>query len=77
MFGVKSGVMFAVRCMMRDNPFLFLSILFCGANIFFAYIIMLAEAPTTRGQIIKDMGNGDLSDIFNCFWFSVGSEHAY
>lgn len=66
MFGTKNNIRFVVKCMLKDNPLLFmLSILLIGV-IFFSWAKILAESPLDRLHL-----DFQKYTTFNAAWGSI------
>lgn len=68
MFGAQPGFVLVFKCIMKDNPFGCVIILFLGGVSFFGYLIMIAEAPISRLESFMNY-----SSYINACWGTVAT----
>lgn len=68
MFGATPGNVLVLKCMMRDDPFLIVTLMFLGGVSFFGYIIMIAEGPISRVDTSMDY-----TSYINACWGTVAT----
>ena len=68
LFGAQPGQVLVFKCIMRDNPFLAVILLFIGGVTFFGYVIMIAEAPISRLETYMNY-----TSYINACWGTVAT----
>lgn len=64
MYGCKSDIPFALKCLFKDNPLLLIIIMFFSSSLIFGYAIYLAERNLSINQFELHVAN----NILNALW---------
>jgi len=70
MFGGDTCSLFAIKCMIRENPFFIIFFFFISCNLILSYLMKIIEGPV---YLINEDSQNNLNDFrsfSNCMWYT-------